>query len=189
MGANSLLDIVVFGRAAGIHIEESLKSGFEDPGHISDAEIEHVISGYHSLQLSKQGEQVAQIRSDMQKVMQEDFGVFRDGESMGLGLEKIRKICERINGVHLQDKSNAFNTARIEAFELRNMVAVAKATAVCAHARTESRGAHSRVDYPDRDDKNWHKHSVIYGDDRMSDRSVNMKPHEVESLQLKEREL
>jgi succinate dehydrogenase / fumarate reductase flavoprotein subunit len=121
-------------------------------------------------------------------VMQEDFGVFRSAAPMQEGLAKLTVIEERLQHAVLKDKSQVFNTARIAALELDNLMAVAKATAVSAEARKESRGAHSRVDYPERDDKNWHKHSLCFAGDKLAYRPVNMQPAEVDPIALKKRE-
>lgn len=184
LGANSLLDIVVFGRAVGLHLEQadlSLQT-------VSSDELDVGLSRLNRWNHSKEGEDVTDIRKAMQKVMQEDFGVFRTAEAMQEGLAKLTAIQERLQHAVLKDKSQVFNTARIQALELDNLMAVAKATAVSAEARKESRGAHSRVDYPDRDDKNWHKHSLCFADDRLAYRSVNMQPREVDPIALKKRE-
>ena len=111
------------------------------------------------------------MRKDLQNCMQLHFGVFRDGENMQKGLEKLDEIGERIANTNLEDKSNAFNTARIEALELENLYEVAYATAVAAEERKESRGAHARNDFTERDDENWLKHS-LYFPTRQADRQA-----------------
>jgi succinate dehydrogenase / fumarate reductase flavoprotein subunit len=104
------------------------------------------------------------------------------------GLKHLKKIEEASKRTILEDQSKVFNTARIEALELDNLMAVAIASAVLADNRTESRGAHSRLDYPNRDDNNWLKHSIYFADGRIAYRPVNMQPHEVEPFPLQERE-
>jgi succinate dehydrogenase / fumarate reductase flavoprotein subunit len=178
LGANSLLDIVVFGRAVGLHLEEVLKEGREMP-LVSEDDIDHALSRLNRWNASEKGETVVDIRNAMQKVMQEDFGVFRTGEPMQEGLQKLKEIKERLQHAVLEDKSQVFNTARIEALELDNLMAVAMASAVLAEQRTESRGAHSRLDYPARDDQHWLKHSLYFEDGQMTYRAVNMQPQEV----------
>ncbi len=101
---------------------------------------------------------------------------------------RLEAVQKRIAQAHLKDKSKVFNTARIEALELDNLMEVAKASAVLATKRQESRGAHSRLDFPKRDDKNWQKHSIIFEDGRLAYRSVNMSPKEVEPIPLSESE-
>ncbi|HVV68621.1 MAG TPA: succinate dehydrogenase flavoprotein subunit [Gammaproteobacteria bacterium] len=187
LGANSLLDIVVFGRAAGLHLEEALKHDLEMPvAGVSD--VEEALARLQRWDHSKDGEDMHEIKIEMQKIMQEDFGVFRDGEPMRQGLKKLQALKERLPHAVLRDKSQVFNTARMEALELDNMMEVAMASAVCAELRTESRGGHSRMDYPDRDDQHWLKHSIYFADGRIGERPVNMRPHEVDPLQLKERD-
>ena len=187
LGANSLLDIVVFGRAVGLRLEETLNQGMDMPVNSSD-DVEQAMARVNRWDHSEKGEDVAVIRSDMQDVMQKDFGVFRTGEAMQQGLQELEKIEERIPHAMLKDKSKVFNTARVEALELDNLMAVAKASAVAAEARKESRGAHSRLDFPDRDDKNWFKHLLVFADGKMAKRDVNMQPTNVDPIELKARE-
>jgi succinate dehydrogenase / fumarate reductase flavoprotein subunit len=124
----------------------------------------------------------------MQVVMQNDYGVFRRGEDMEAGISKLVQLRERLEYASLSDKTKAFNTARIEALELDNLMATAQATALSALTRTESRGAHSREDYPKRDDANWIKHSLYFEDnDAIQFRAVNITPKHVETFEPKER--
>lgn len=189
LGANSLLDIVVFGRASGLHVEEALRRNELPYPEISQDEIDWAFSRYQRWEHSSNGEDPAQLRAEMQKIMQEDFSVFRNGEDMLKGLNKLKELGERIQSAHLKDKTKIFNTMRMEAMELDNLYSIALATATVAEARKESRGAHARVDFPERDDKNWFKHSVYFeNNDTIYSRKVNMKPHEVEPILLRERE-
>jgi len=188
LGANSLLDIVVFGRAVGLYLEKTLS---RQDSHIAvdSKDIEKAMARLTRWENSTEGENVADIRKEMTKIMQEDFGVFRAADSMAAGLEKLKALKGRLANAKLDDKSKAFNTARIEALELDNLFEVAFATAVLANDRTESRGAHSRFDYPDRDDKNWLKHSVYYqGQMDVKYRDINMSPKEMDPIAVKERE-
>ena len=124
----------------------------------------------------------------MKAIMQKDFGVFRLGEYMEQGLEKLKALRERLNHAFLPDKSKIFNTNKIEALEMDNLMAVAMATAVAAMYRTESRGAHSREDFPGRDDENWLKHTLYFMQgDKMKTRAVNMSPVKVAPFQPKAR--
>jgi len=186
LGANSLLDIVVFGRASGKHVQESVRAGldFREP---SPADLEAAQIGLHRWNSNQQGESVDDIRTALQRVMQEDFGVFRTAESMEGGFKKLKELQERLKSAAIKDKSKIFNTSRIEALELDNLLATALSTAYLANARTESRGAHARVDYPKRDDLHWLKHSIYFADGSIDFRSINMKPHEMDPIPLQER--
>lgn len=186
LGANSLLDIVVFGRAVGLHLEEELEKEIAEP-IVSDADVERAVSRLERWNNSDKGEDFYQIRNELQKVMEQDFGVFRTADAMQEGLKKLEKIRERAKHAVLKDKSKVFNTARVEALEFDNLIEVAIASAVLAEQRKESRGAHSRLDYPDRDDKNWLKHSIYFMDGALDFRPVNFKPREMAPIELKER--
>ena len=187
LGGNSLLDLVVFGRAAGKHIENMLSDGIEQRV-ASDADVEVALARLNRLNESKGGEDVVSLRSELQEVMQNHFGVFRKGDFMKTGIERLQEIGERIKNIFLEDKSKTFNTARIEALELENLYEVALATAVAAEARNESRGAHARDDFRERDDENWLCHSIydpVNGGVRK--RGVNFAPKSVDTFEPKER--
>ncbi|HFB65365.1 MAG TPA: succinate dehydrogenase flavoprotein subunit [Aeromonadales bacterium] len=187
LGGNSLLDLVVFGRAAGQHIEEALKKGIEIP-EVTDTNIEQSLQRINRWENTSKGESPAEIREEMKEVMQNHFGVFRTGDFMAEGLKKINDLRERLKSAALTDNSKVFNTQRIECLELDNLMAVAEATAVAANFRTESRGAHSREDYPDRDDENWLVHSLYFPEtETMGTREVNRQPHTVEPFEPKVR--
>ena len=187
LGGNSLLDLVVFGRAAGLQIEQQMREGFEVKD-ATDEEIEAAMARLNRLNNSTGGEKVADIRKDLQQCMQLYFGVFRDGEAMQEGLTKLKAIRERVANVHLEDKTGAFNTARLEALELENLMEVAEATAIAAYERKESRGAHARNDFTERDDENWLCHSVYYPQTKtLGKRDVNFAPKTIEAFPPKVR--
>jgi succinate dehydrogenase / fumarate reductase flavoprotein subunit len=183
LGGNSLLDLVVFGRAAGKHIEEMLGQGMEQR-EASETDIEQAQNRLSRLNESNSGESVAMLRAELQDVMQNHFGVFRRGDFMQDGIQKLAALRVRIANVHLEDKSQTFNTARIEALELENLFEVAEATAIAAEARNESRGAHARDDFRERDDENWLCHSMYFpGDRRVGKRDVNFSPKTVDTME------
>ena len=187
LGGNSLLDLVVFGRAAGIQIEESLRQGF-DSKPASESDIEASLAKLNALEERKTGEDVATVKKDLQNTMQLHFGVFREGEKMAEGRQKLIELRERVENVVLADRSQSFNTARIEALELGNLMEVAEATAISAHERTESRGAHARYDFEDRDDENWLCHTFYDPKDKsVGKRDVNFEPKTVDTFQPKVR--
>ncbi len=187
LGGNSLLDLVVFGRSAGIEIERRLREGYA-ADDADEADLEVAMARLNRLNNSTSGESVAAVRGELQKTMQLYFGVFRDGESMQKGLGLLAGIREREAATHLEDKSLAFNTARIEALELGNLMEVAEATAIAAEERKESRGAHARNDFTERDDKNWLKHSIFFpATKRVGKRDVNFAPKTVEAFAPKKR--
>ncbi len=182
LGGNSLLDLVVFGRAAGIQIEKSLKEGFVSD-NATEENVEVAMARLNRLNNSTSGESVAQLRAELQKIMQLYFGVFREGETMQKGLKLLDELKTRLQNVYLDDKSNAFNTARIEALELDNLFEVAYATAVSAEERKESRGAHARNDFTERDDENWLKHSIYFPTTKsVGKRDVNFSPKTMEAF-------
>ena len=187
LGGNSLLDLVVFGRSAGKHIESMLHQGVEHR-KASDTDIDQALARLNRLNATTSGENVADLRSELQGIMQNHFGVFRTGEFMREGIKKLAALRERVANINLADKSNAFNTARIEALELENLFEVAEATAIAAETRTESRGAHARDDYQERDDENWLCHSLYFpSDKKVSKRAVNFAPKTVPAFEPKVR--
>ncbi len=183
LGGNSLLDLIVFGRAAGQHIEQRMRAGvsYRDA---SDSDLEAALSRLNRWNDSTGGESVAVLKKELQDTMQVSFGVFRTEQNMREGIKKLAELRDRIGSAHLSDKSNAFNTARMEALELDNLLEVAEATAITAEERRESRGAHARDDYRERDDENWLCHSLYFPKDkRVTKRSVNFEPKTIEPFQ------
>ncbi|MGB8712381.1 MAG: succinate dehydrogenase flavoprotein subunit [Onishia taeanensis] len=187
LGGNSLLDLVVFGRAAGMYIEGALNEGIEYLD-ATQSDIDAAMTRLNRWNESSGGESVPALKAELQDIMQSAFGVFRQEDNMQEGVKKLAELRERINNAHLGDKSNAFNTARVEALELDNLMEVAEATAISALERKESRGAHSRYDYPDRDDVNWLKHSLFFPATKtLGKRDVNFTPKTVDTFEPKVR--
>ncbi len=189
LGGNSLLDLVVFGRAAGLHVEELWQSNqLPEMGYVTEDDVIKATTRYQRWEGSTGGENPAEIQNEMQRVMQEDFGVFRTGDIMENGLKRLHALRERLSQATLMDKSKVFNTDRVSVLELDNLMATACATAQSAIARTESRGAHSREDFPDRDDKKWIKHTLYFEEkDAIDYRPVNVSPKFVKPFEPKER--
>jgi succinate dehydrogenase / fumarate reductase, flavoprotein subunit len=187
LGTNSLLDLVVFGRAAGNFIvEQNLQAAAhrELPQDGADVSLERLAK----LEASTQGEKVQEVANDIRNTMQNFCGVFRTSELLSEGVSKIKALAERAESIHVADKSKVFNTARVEALELANLVETAKATIVSAEARKESRGAHAHRDFPERDDAQWMRHSLWYSENnRLDYKPVNLKPLTVETFQPKKR--
>lgn len=187
LGTNSLLDLLVFGRAAGNHVISTALKQKEHKPLPADA-ADRALERLAKLDSSSSGEYTQDVANDIRSTMQKHCGVFRNQELMDKGVREIAEVSQRANNIHLKDKSKVFNTARIEALELANLVEAANATMVSAAARKESRGAHSHDDCPERDDQNWMKHTLWYSEgNRLDYKPVNLKPMSVESIPPKVR--
>ncbi len=183
LGGNSLLDLVVFGRASGMFIEKALREGMEVRAP-SESDIEAAMFRLNKLNSSASGESAPVLRTELQGIMQNHFGVFRKGEYMQEGIQKLAALRERVENISLTDKSNVFNTARIEALEVQNLFEVAEATAIAAEERKESRGAHAREDFQERDDTNWLCHSLFFpAEKRVGKRAVNFAPKTMDAFE------
>ncbi|MCS5648267.1 MAG: FAD-dependent oxidoreductase [Dehalococcoidia bacterium] len=163
LGANSLLDTLVFGRRSGVHAAEMVKS--IQHLNVDDSAADDDKNNIQKLLANDKNESFGQIRLDMGTAMKEHFGVFRDEKGMLEGIEKIESVKKRAEDVYVADKGSIFNTNLLFTLELGFMVECAESIAVSAADRTESRGAHTRTDLPDRDDENWLKHILVSQDE------------------------
>ncbi len=163
LGTNSLVDLVVFGRRSGKALGEFCRRADYAPLPAqAEAEVEGALE---ELRAGRGSERASVLRSEMQRVMMDKVGVFREAKSMGEALAEVRALKERFTHLGIDDRSAAFNTDLLEAFELGALLDLAEVTAASALQRTESRGAHYRDDYPERDDTHWLKHTLAYRSD------------------------
>lgn len=182
LGTNSLLDLVVFGKSAGnsvIEFVNKLGSHRDLPVNAADKSLARVAK----LRDTTSGEKIADVRRDMQVCMQQNASVFRTQKLLDEGVAQILHIQKRAENIYVADKSRVFNTAIVEALEFSNTVEVAVATMIAARERTESRGAHAREDYPERNDEKWMKHSLFYSDgNRLEYKAVHTQPLSVDYI-------
>ncbi|MEJ2677238.1 MAG: FAD-binding protein, partial [Acidihalobacter sp.] len=187
LGGNSLLDILVFGRAAANQMIEFLA---ENPHNrpMDDSAVDAAMARLHRWEKKGDGERPEQLRAELKKAMEDHAGVFREEGLLAEGVKKVREIAERFKDATLSDHSRVFNTARVEAMETENLIDCAMAASMSAHARQESRGAHSRVDFEKRDDEKWMKHTLYFLEsDSLDYKPVRTRPLTVESFPPKER--
>ncbi len=188
LGTNSLTDLLVMGKSAG---QAMIAFIAKEPGTLPElppdaGELSRARVGRLDAQAG--GEDVNEVRSEIQRTMQAHCGVFRFPDLLANGVEKIKALSERAKRTQIRDKSRVFNTARIEALELDNLMETARATMISAAAREESRGAHDRADHPKRDDVNWLKHTLWTREgDRLAYKPVHLKPLSVETFEPKAR--
>ncbi|MEO8159553.1 MAG: succinate dehydrogenase flavoprotein subunit [Betaproteobacteria bacterium] len=187
LGTNSLTDLLVFGKASGDTMIRFLKENPVLKDLPKDA-ADKTSARLARLDGQKDGESVHEVGAEMRRVMQAHCGVFRFPDMLVEGVRKIKEAAQRVQRTGIRDKSKVFNTARVEALELDNLIEVAMATMVSAEARNESRGAHDRADHPQRDDANWLKHTLWYKEDnRLDYKPVHMKPLTAQSIEPKVR--
>jgi succinate dehydrogenase / fumarate reductase flavoprotein subunit len=163
LGTNALAELVVFGRGAAIQAGQVINPS-ESNKMPSDASTQEIIDRLHSIKNNSGDISVGELRDKMQKTVQKRFGVYRESEALSLGNQELSDMYKDLKHVKIVDKSDIFNTDLIEALELHNLMEVAGSVGVSAEQRTESRGAHAREDYPDRDDENWMKHTLAWKD-------------------------
>jgi len=174
LGSNSLLDIVVFGRAAALRAAELVKPGSPHKPLTSD-DTAPVFDHLDRIRQAKGSTSTAKIRDNMQRTMQKHAAVFRTGDSLQEGMERMREIVDSFDDVRVEDQNLIWNTDLVETLELENLLAQAQTIIVGAANRTESRGAHARDDFEDRDDENWHKHTLTWTDEK-ANVSIDYRP-------------
>jgi succinate dehydrogenase / fumarate reductase flavoprotein subunit len=188
LGTNSLLDLLVFGKSSGEQMLKDIHAQPRPHRNLPKEAGEATRARLARLDAANSGERVAEVLNDLRRAMQAHCGVFRFPDDLADGVRKMNEIAGRAQRIFIHDKSKVFNTARVEALELENLVETAVATAVSAEARKESRGAHSRSDFPERDDKNWMKHTLwIKEGNRLDYKPVHLRPLSVETMEPKVR--
>jgi succinate dehydrogenase / fumarate reductase flavoprotein subunit len=188
LGCNSLLDLLVFGKSSGEQMIKDIRGLPRPHRNLPKEAGEPSRARLARLDSAPSGERVAEVGADLRRVMQAHCGVFRFPDDLAKGVEKMREIAARAQRTWIQDKAKVFNTARVEALELENLVESALATVVSAEARKESRGAQARADFPERDDANWLKHTLWTKEgNRLSYKPVHLKPLTVETFAPKVR--
>jgi succinate dehydrogenase / fumarate reductase flavoprotein subunit len=188
LGTNSLLDLLVFGKSSGEQVIKDMRGQPAPHRNLPKDAGEATRSRLARLDSAKSGERVVDVLHDLRRGMQAHCGVFRFGDDLKKGVQVVAEIAARSGRIFIVDKSKVYNTARVEALELENLVETAVATMISAEARKESRGAQSRDDYPERDDKNWMKHTLWYKEgNRLDYKPVHLRPLTVQTMEPKVR--
>lgn len=181
LGANSLLDIVVFGRACALHIKDTLKPGTPHAPLPADAGAE-TIANLDKVRFADGAHPSASVRLEMQKVMQSDAAVFRTESSLASGVTKIDQVAQKLKDIKLTDRGLIWNTDLLESLELQNLMTCAVQTMYSAHLRKESRGAHAREDFQDRNDKEWMKHTLSWNEVESGKTDISYRPVQHKTL-------
>jgi succinate dehydrogenase flavoprotein subunit len=175
LGSNSLIDLVVFGRSAALRAAETVKAGDKQP-ELKPAMTEGHLARFDRLRNANGGTTTASLRLEMQRAMQEDAAVFRTGESLTTGVKRLEAVHAKRGDLKIADRGLVWNTDLMETLELDNLIGQAAVTVVGAANRSESRGAHAREDFPERDDKTWMKHTLAWFDDASGAVKIDFRP-------------
>ena len=175
LGSNSLIDLVVFGRAVGLRLGEILKPGASQP-ELTAAQTDPHMARLDRFRNADGSTPTAELRAEMQAIMQEDAAVYRTGESLQNGCNRLQALWQKKSDIKVSDRGLVWNTDLMETLEFENLIAQAVVTVESGNNRTESRGAHAREDFPDRDDKTWMKHTLAYLDQTTGKVKVDYRP-------------
>jgi succinate dehydrogenase / fumarate reductase flavoprotein subunit len=176
LGTNALAELLVFGKGAAIRASEILENEKNNKTP-NQNQTDEIINRFDSILFNKGDISAGQLREKMQKTVQSRFGVYREANTLALGNDELARLSSDLSHIEVKDKSSIFNTDIIEALELHNLMQISRSVGASAINRTESRGAHAREDYPNRDDDNWMNHSIVWMKDdefKVTKRPVRM---------------